>query len=925
MFPTGAMTLETSGRVITLGELQRLAACDAPDLPDAVLAYLDQPDPAWQGVTVQGERTWEEFLAALHTLRWRPRAERKAATLLEWKQYLAQRNPPAPERFGLASLITTLYDRGTDASRASLVQIALRAPLRYGLWGGLKAVYKRAEAALDAQVWAALAWRFDVSLGASPRAQHGCDVGVGTLRYLKRRAWRFLRELGRAVPALYPQFAAEVLRHYGPDTRWRMVWVAHHIWAHQTGKYTARAFTFSSPPSDLVKHRAFADAWRRTPDPLLTLLERAQAELPARFAIQSLRKDFAATLRALPPAWLARLATSPVDAVHEFLVELLESSPDLHQSKLRALGLHTAVLSLLQSPSRKARAYAVAYARAHAADLSVEALLAALQSDYPEARQPAAEIVRGRGARVLGVQLLGRLLALTETAKWAAEQLDAQFDRSEIAREFLADMVFGVNAQRAWAFKHLAGKYQPGELPAAFWRDLLDDPRAAESAHAAAALVQNLGKYPVGDIGAGWLLDALLRPRLGAAVAQWLGKADALPGLDLERVKGMVFHPALRPVALQLLGNRKLVSVQALGVGWLLALARRPDPSLHTFAHQTLLARVRPEDFAEAAPGEDAAAVKARGVARLFTMATGPKEPDAVRAFAQTYLRCHHPALGASQPESKQHGVKPLVSAAEYSAARLWPALDDARPDVRRFAVTITRAELRAWGYHTRVYELAEREPKEVRNVAYDALLKAGEKGADKACTLAVAELDPARVMALTESRRKSTREVGVELIRRHYGRLGGPERLGWLMASADREVRLFAVRLLWERHRPRVLPEGWAPRGKQLAAALDGARFADVEALRDFLRRVLFALPPGRMERRDDKHPRRHVPASEAKRNAVEVVRDLGADDPAFAQVVAPVLGEFVGSMARGEWQSCLSALVHLRRAHPTLDLGAL
>ncbi len=73
------------------------------------------------------------------------------------------------------------------------------------------------------------------------------------------------------------------------------------------------------------------------------------------------------------------------------------------------------------------------------------------------------------------------------------------------------------------------------------------------------------------------------------------------------------------------------------------------------------------------------------------------------------------------------------------------------------------------------------------------------------------------------------------------------------------------------------------------------------------------------------DKHPRRHVPASEAKRNAVEVVRDLGADDPAFAQVVAPVLGEFVGSMARGEWQSCLSALVHLRRAHPTLDLGAL
>ncbi len=921
VFHPGAMTAETSGRAIGLTELHRLVACDAPDLVDAVLAFLEQPDEEWDKPTIQGEHTWHEFVGNLAALRWRPRTERKAETLLGWKQYLAQHAPPPPERFGLAALIEALYARGTEASRSSLMQIARRAPLKYGLWGGLKRVYKRAEEALDARIWGVLAWRFDVSANASYAAGSEREVSEPTLRYLRRRAWRFLRHLGQAVPSLYPQFAVEVLRHYQPDTRWRQVWVAHHIWAHKGGKYSARAFQLSNSPSDLVKQRAFPAAWTRSPDPLLTLLERAESDPAARFAIQGLRRDFAPTLREIAPAWLGRLAGRPLETVHEFLVELLESSPALHQGQLRALGLHDAALSLLQSPSKKARAYAVAYARAHAADLSIEALLAALQSAYPEARQPAAEIVRGRGAKTLGVALLGRLLALGETAKWAAEQLDAQFDRSEIPREFLAEMVFGVNAQRAWAFKHLAGKYQPGELDAAFWRDLLDDPRAAEAPHAAAALLQNLGKYPVAEIGAGWLLDALQRPRLGSAVGQWLGKATSLPGLDLERVKGMVFRPDLRPVALSLLGNRKLVSVRDLGVGWLLALARRPDPSLHAFAHETLLSRVAPADFSEAAPGEDNAAVRARGIVRLFAMALGPKEPDPVRAFAQTYLRCHHPALGPQQPETKQHGIKPQIAAGEYTAARVWPALDDARPDVRRFAVTVTRVELRNWGYHTRVYELAEREHKEVRNVAYDALLKAGEKGADRACTLTVPELDPARVMALTESRRKNTREAGVELIRKHYGRLGGPERLGWLMRSGDREVRLFAVRLLWERHRPRSLPAGWVPKGKVVAAELETTRFADVEALRDFLRRVLFALPPGRMERRDDKHPRRHVAANEAKRNVVEVVRDLGAEDMAFAQVVAPVLGEFVGSLAKGEWQSCLAALVHLRRAHPTLE----
>jgi hypothetical protein len=113
-------------------------------------------------------------------------------------------------------------------------------------------------------------------------------------------------------------------------------------------------------------------------------------------------------------------------------------------------------------------------------------------------------------------------------------------------------------------------------------------------------------------------------------------------------------------------------------------------------------------------------------------------------------------------------------------------------------------------------------------------------------------------------------------------------------------------------------LPPGWKPKGKADAGVVlveHAGRFANVEALRGFLRRILFGVPPGRsMEPKDDAAAVRRIPASEAKRNVIEIVRDLGVEDAAFAKLVSPVLEEFSGSLAKGEWQACLSALVRLR-----------
>lgn len=906
--------MTTTTDPIDIINLKRLATSESPGLAETLNAFLEQGDPPLEKTPREGMLTIQQFLSLISQAQnMRSATKRRERANDAWKRYLAQTDPAPPPRFQLADLMVKLYEEGTDAGRAALIKAAKDAPLVFGAWAGLKRIYKRTEARLDAAMFGALAYRFDVEL----TTRNTREVGRGTLVYLRRRAWRFLRELGKTMPELYPQFAVEVLRHYESSTSFREVWVANHIFAHDSGKYDARSFHGTMPPADMVKHRAFGDAWKRSPDPLMFLLETCGNDAPAKFAIQGLRKDFPEKLRNVTPEWLGRLAHRPLASAHEFLVETLLGSPEFHQGKLKGLGLYDAVLALLVSPSQKARAYAIEYARAHAQDMAKERLLELLDADAKETVSFAATMLQGRAPRSLGHEFLGRLLAKDSTQKWAHKALTESFDRAEIPESFLIDMIYGEESdQKEWAQAYIKAKYQPNEIGAAFYKRVLDDKRMTDDSDAVEIGLDGLGKFPIAQIGTTWLLDALTKSELADTVAKWLKKADSLPGLDVERLKGFVFNASTRDVAFQVLGNPKIVTPKQLTLPWLLALTRRADPSLSDFGRRYLLEHMKPQDFSDAGDREG-------GIARLFALAMGEKEPETMRTFAQTYLRCHHPVIGPEQSESKALELKPALPRKAYTAERIWPALFDKREDVRRFAVAITRAELRAWGYHTRVYDLAESDAKEVRNIAFDALRKAGEETADAAITLKPEELDPGRVFSMTESLKRSTREVGVELILKHYSRIGGPERLGWLMQSADRDVRLFAVRLLWEKHRPRTLPPGWKPRGKGSVVIDDAGRFTDVQALRSFLRYVLFGIPAGRAaEAPDDAAAKRRISASAAKRHVIEVVRDLGIEDEAFARLVAPVLNELTGSIAKGEWQACLASLITLQKAHPGATL---
>ena len=203
--------------------------------------------------------------------------------------------------------------------------------------------------------------------------------------------------------------------------------------------------------------------------------------------------------------------------------------------------------------------------------------------------------------------------------------------------------------------------------------------------------------------------------------------------------------------------------------------------------------------------------------------------------------------------------------------------------------------------------------------------MQIGKPGADPQRIPGEDWLDAARSFALAESHIKATREISLSLIRRHYERLGGARRLAWLMESPHREVRLFAVRLLWDMHRPLAIPTNWEPKRGEAPVVVSGDRFDSVEALRQFMRTVLFGLPPGRMERREGgkggELPDRPLPASEAKQRLLEVVRDMALEDLAFTNVVLPVLEEFMNSEAMGEWHSCVAALAQIRHRHPSVE----
>ncbi|MDQ3368920.1 MAG: hypothetical protein M3680_26140 [Myxococcota bacterium] len=822
----------------------------------------------------------------------------------------AERSPFAPPRLRLGTLLIELYAQGDPGARSALLHVFAHGTMRWGVWKAAKAIFKQAELLHDAAMFGVLAYRFD-AMTATEYARH--EIGTGTLVYLRRRAWRFLRLLGQASPDAYPAYAVEVLRHYPPShVAYTPSWVAAHVWAHANLRFARSSASFGPPTAgDPMAIRAFPAAWKLSPAPLLRLLDAALNDLVCDWAIRCLRADHALALRAVEPAWLARLGRRPVPAIHSFVVSLLRESPELHQSKLRQLGLHDVVLGFLRSPSADARSYALDYAASHAPELPLDELVELVEQGAPEVRTFAAARLEGSSPQQLGLAVLLRLLGHDATP-WAVGKLVQGFSPKDVdAARFVDTAARGANAYNA-----LIKFFNEGRLtiPAGHFTALLDDPRFVD--WQLRTVVQSafteLGKRSAREIGIPWIQASLENRARTDTVVRWLD-GGMLSGteLDVDWLKTLVGKPRLRPIALRLLGDRRRVEPARIGLTWLLEVARSQDSDLAQFAQRMLLESFQPADFANGDP--------VAGVQRLWELATGKRQPEVVRGFAATYLKAHHPVLGPRLPEARALGITPRLGHEAYPLTTVRPLFDDDRADVRRLAVAVAAEELVRWGDQDLVYVLAGSSRSEPRALGGELLLGTIVEG--DARRIPAGWVDGPRLFRLAESPHKAAREVALTLIRRLYAQVGGAERLAWLMDSPERDVRLFAVRLFWDRHRPKPLPAEYVPR-KAAGAPLGTERFTDLVALRQFARVVLFGLPPGRIGERDAlvegaPRPERALPASVAKRRLIESLRDVALEDVELARAITPVLAEFTESTAKGEWQASVQALTALRARH--------
>jgi hypothetical protein len=332
------------------------------------------------------------------------------------------------------------------------------------------------------------------------------------------------------------------------------------------------------------------------------------------------------------------------------------------------------------------------------------------------------------------------------------------------------------------------------------------------------------------------------------------------------------------------------------------------------------------------------------GCRRLWEMAVAPGAGDApLGAFARKYIRRHHPDICLALTD------RPVDPGAEIPPAFLTfslvqPLFEESRKPLRDFALDLAKWEFNRWAPPVEaLLRLCEVPYSDVRAFVSGALL-ADESPEHRRYRIDPAVLTPSAVYSFCESPDEGTRLLGMELIKRSP-RLQLPEELFRLTESPDRKVRAFVIRALWSLYRDRGTTPDWkpyvppqpavgakkkpeeeAPRGTGAPPRPEQPP-AGPDSLRDFLRRILFEIPPARLEKAGEVEGitvrLKPLPARRAKLSLVEVLRDLALEDADFARAILPLLEEFMTSRGQSEMAACLVAVTRIRHVHPELKKG--
>lgn len=346
------------------------------------------------------------------------------------------------------------------------------------------------------------------------------------------------------------------------------------------------------------------------------------------------------------------------------------------------------------------------------------------------------------------------------------------------------------------------------------------------------------------------------------------------------------------------------------------------------------------------------------GCQRLWELAIAPGPTDApVGKFARQYLRKHHPVIG---PQLTDRPVDPgtEIPPAFLTYELVSQLFSETRKPLREFALELAKWEFARWNPDVdKLVALCELPFLDVRRFVAKALL-ADDTPENRPFRLDPTKLEPSAAYRFCEAADDETRALGMELIHRQP-RLRVPDELFRLTESPDRKVRAFVIRALWSVYRDRGLTADWKPplppkpqvgvKAKKAAEQLEANRGdgvphkpekwpAEKPTLSQFLRRVLFELPPGPPQpvkqdadepsdnavsqpKKDERSVKgKPLPARRAKLDAVETMRDLALEDREFAGGILPLLDEFLVSRGASEQAACLVAVTRIRHTYPEL-----
>ncbi|MDN3453123.1 MULTISPECIES: BRCT domain-containing protein [unclassified Psychrobacter] len=558
---------------LSFSQIQQAWQAQDPSLVDKLYILATQQDDAINKPISEHALTFDRFLDKALSHQFRQQhpevqfAERVAMlSTLEADEGVY----PLPDRYKIHLILIALWEDGSPYSRAILKQAISLLPISYGVWKGVKRIYKQAESAQDYEMFGHIAAKIDLHrFDQKSRSA----VSMATKTYMSLRAWRYLRQLGQQMPICYIDAAVHVLASYDDSMtagspEQMNSWVLNHICFHNSIGYGVNRFSNKTTRKLFdAKGRAFIDAWQRDSEPLLMLLATAKNEAVRQFATDSLKHDFKTQLRDVSSDTIQYLSAGQAHspARDEMIVWLLETSPHFEKSQFRALGLHEVVLTLLHSDFAAAYQYAISYAKSYAQDLALAELMFLAISDYAPVREFAINNILSRDPITeVGINGWGQLLDTKAHYNTAIQQLSKHFTRRDLTPDwFFNRLISGKPHSVKFAIQKLPELYSAKELGSEYFirvAQQLDLPAAhhpsthndsyyyhnsdGNDSHCMDFVLDQLKRLDLSQVNAAVWQMLLLNPLSQSTIIDWIDE-DILSAatLDMSYWHALAYEP----------------------------------------------------------------------------------------------------------------------------------------------------------------------------------------------------------------------------------------------------------------------------------------------------------------------------------------------------------------------------------------------